>query len=227
MPFIFGSYEVSDSNAMNAALAFDGACLASYDFGGSSAADTVDAADIGRMIGSRMVGMSAIEAAELIRLGSTAPWRGVHIDARLEDAPPGSSLFDAATALRAHFESISGVKAAKSTKLLAIKRPAMFPVIDDRVASLYKVAAEQQTGVTFTTMAAVRVDVMRKETIQALATLRIALVAVGSPKADRLAQLTNLRLRDVVLWQHWSIAGAPPSAPPWPERVTWELAPGG
>ena len=141
MPFTFGSYFVNDDAALVAALDFDEACLANYDFGGTSAPDTVDISDIGRMIGSRMVGMNALEAAELIRLGPSAPWHGVPIDARLEDAAPGTKLFGAAMALRAHFEAISGVKEAKATKLLAMKRPALFPVIDERVVRLYRVAA--------------------------------------------------------------------------------------
>ena len=59
MPFPFGSYIVSDPHALTAALAFDEACLANYDFGGTSVPDNVDVYDIGRMIGSRMVGMTA------------------------------------------------------------------------------------------------------------------------------------------------------------------------
>jgi len=47
MPFTFGSYSVSDQDALTAALDFDEACLASYDFGGTSASDGVDVADIG------------------------------------------------------------------------------------------------------------------------------------------------------------------------------------
>jgi len=54
-------------------------------------------------------------------------------------------LFDAAMALRIHFESISGEKEARATKLLAMKRPALFPVIDDRVVKLYKVAASNES----------------------------------------------------------------------------------
>ena len=69
MPLPFGSFIMSDRDALAAALAFDEACLANYDFGGASALDDVDAGDIGRMIGSRMVGMTAIEAAQMILQG--------------------------------------------------------------------------------------------------------------------------------------------------------------
>ena len=126
-----------------------------------------------------------------------------------------------AAALREHFKSIKGVRDAKVTKLLAMKRPAMFPVIDSRVVTLYKVAAAQKVGVSYPTTAAIREDVLAKATVTALAKLRSALLKNGSPKALRLAQLTGLRLRDVVLWQHWELVDKPPPAPAWPKRVAW------
>src|SRR6202044_642319 len=104
-------------------------CLARYDFGGTSRPDEVDTADIGRMVGSRMVGVSMRGGAKLIGLGPSAPWAEVPIDARLEEAGPGTSLLSAAVALRAHFENSKGIKSAISTKLLAMKRPALYPAI--------------------------------------------------------------------------------------------------
>jgi hypothetical protein len=113
------------------------------------------------------------------------------------------------------------VKAAKATKLLAMKRPALYPVIDERVVRLYRVAAEQHSGVQYPTMEAIRHDVADSATVTALTTLRASLLAQGTPSADRLAQLTGLRLRDVVLWQHWEVGGEPPPAPTWPVKVAW------
>ena len=181
MPFPFGSYLVSDDDSFCAALAFDPACLANYDFAGTSPPDTVDACDIGRMIGSRMVGMTSIEAAELIRLGPSAPWHAVPIDARLEDAAPNSNLLAAAEALRAHFESIHRVKAAKSTKLLAMKRPTLYPVIDSRVVTVYNAAAAQMTGMRYPNFVAIRNDVLDPATNLALTTLRASLLKRGTP----------------------------------------------
>jgi Family of unknown function (DUF6308) len=221
MTFPFGSYIVSDGEALAAALVFDDACLANYDFGGMSAPDSVDISDIGRMVGSRMVGMTAIEAAAIIRHGPSAPWHCVPIDARLEDASPGSPLHAAATALRVHFEAISGMKGAKATKLLAMKRPALFPVIDERVVTVYRIAAAEQVGVPYPTTACIRDDMLDSDTVQALDTLRAALIVNGAPKALRLAQLAALRMRDIVLWQHWELVGPPPAAPRWPAKVAW------
>ena len=58
MSLPFGSYVVSDTSALTAALAFDDACLANYDFAGTSGPDPVDVSDIGRLVGSQMVGMN-------------------------------------------------------------------------------------------------------------------------------------------------------------------------
>ena len=113
MPFVFGSYEVSDADALTAALAFDEACLANYDFGGTSATDGVDLADIGRLIGSQMVGMAQSEAAALIAAGAGATWHKVPIDARLEEAAPGTPLFVAAMELYDYFQAIRRYRAGQ------------------------------------------------------------------------------------------------------------------
>ena len=120
-----------------------------------------------------------------------------------------------------YFQAIHKIRPAIATKLLAMKRPALFAVIDSRVVQLYKVAAVQEVGVSHQTTAAVRADVCNPATGTALDTLRAASVANGTAKALRLAQLTGIRLRDVVLWQRWEIAGPPPSAQPWPQIIPW------
>jgi hypothetical protein len=221
MPLMFGSYEVSDADALVAALDFDETCLANYDFAGLSAYDGVDVTDIGRLIGSQMVGMAQSEAAALIAGSPGAPWHKVPIDARLEEAAPGTPLFAAAMELYDYFQAIAGIGPAKATKLLAMKRPALFAVIDSRVVELYVVAAAQQVGVSHQTTAAVREDVSSPATRAALDALRAALLTNGTPKALRLAQLTGLRLRDIVLWQRYEAVGAPRVVPTWPQVVPW------
>lgn len=142
MPFTFGTFEVSDANALAAALGFDDACLDNYDYGGRSASDTVDSGDIGRLIRSQMVGFAQGVAASLIREGSGAPWAAVPSDARIEDADPASEIYTHAGALRDYFQKIPGVGPANATKLLGLKRPSLFPVIDDRVIQAYDLAAK-------------------------------------------------------------------------------------
>ncbi len=69
MSLPFGSYVVSDQSALTAARAFDDACLANYDFARPSGPDQVDVSDIGRLVGSQMVGMIQSEATSLISVG--------------------------------------------------------------------------------------------------------------------------------------------------------------
>ena len=102
-----------------------------------------------------------------------------------------------------------------------MKRPALFPVIDERVVTVYRVAAAQKGGVAYPTTAAIRDDMLDARTRVALDTLRAALIVNGAPMALRLAQLASLRLRDIVLWQRWVISGPPPIPPAWPVQVAW------
>jgi hypothetical protein len=223
VPFTYGSYLISNLDAMEAAMNVDTACLDIYDFGGRSAPDGVDANDIGRLVSGQMVGMRQSTAADLIRLGSTAPWSLVPIDARLEEAAPGTQLYADAGSLLDHFRLISNVGPAIATKLLAMKRPALFPVIDSRIEKLYKLAARQQRPAPYPVTAAIREDLVNPDDVLALQSLRLSLRQMKLSKAHRLAQLPAIRLRDIVIWQRWTDLGLgrenPPASPSWPARM--------
>jgi hypothetical protein len=223
VPFTYGSYVVSDVDAMNAALNFDANCLDIYDFGGRSAPDGVDANDIGRLVGSHMVGLGQSAAAELIRLGPTAPWAKAPIDARLEDAAPGTQLYLAAGRLLDHFRLVDGVGPAVATKLLAMKRPTLFPIIDSRVDKLYKLASRNQQPAPYPVTAAIRADLVNPADVLALQRLRSSLRNMRSRNARRLAQLPGIRLRDIIIWQRWTDLGIgrsrPPTPPRWPAKT--------
>lgn len=208
MPFTFSAWKVSNANALAAALAFDAHTLLTYDFGAGAPPDAVTTADVGRLIGSHMVGFSQPVAVKLIQDGATAPWHHVPIDARIQDAPPGSPLYVAAMELLDHFQAIRGVKGAIATKLLATKRPALYPVIDDRVREVYAAAPAQFPAATHPFFPAVRRDVLG-DGAGPLNGLRAALLANGQPHALRLAQVPGIRLRDIVLWQRYQTVGAP------------------
>jgi hypothetical protein len=108
---------------------------------------------------------------------------------------------------------------AISTKLLAMKWPALFPVVDVLWDHLYKAVSAFRRRLPGDGRYTRRR--LSTRTVGALATLRTGLLANGSPKAFRLAQLTGLRLRDVAAWQHWKLVGNPSPPPPWPQVVTW------
>lgn len=131
MSLPFGSYVVSDQSALTAALAFDDACLPNYDFAGTSGPDQVDVSDIGRLVGSQMVGMN--------QSGRFPDQRGKGrtVVTGANRWPPraqaGSELYVSAMTSLDYFQALHGIGIAKATKLLALKRPAFYPVIDDRV----------------------------------------------------------------------------------------------
>ncbi len=219
MPFTFGSYWVSDKDALVAVLNSDEACLDIYDLGGASTSNRVDAIDIGRLVASQMVGMKQSAAAEMVRASASAPWSAVPVDARLENAAPGSQLYLNACSLFDHFTAIKDVGPAITSKMLAMKRPALFPVIDSRIEKLYRVAKRQQKGVSHPVFASIRIDALRPTDVVALSRLRARLVGRRGKKAQKLAQLSDIRLRDIVVWQRWTdlrIDEQPVAASPWP-----------
>jgi len=220
LPFTFGSYVVSEENARRAVLNFDEACLDIYDLGGTSAPNRVEPVDIGRLVASQMVGIKQSAAAEMIRVSDSAPWSKVPVDGRLEDAAPGTPLYANACELLDYFRDIKDVGPAIATKMLAMKRPILFPVIDSRIEKLYNLASRQQLGASHPVLASLHDDTLRPDGIEALHSLRKRLVEIRERKAQKLAQLPGIRLRDIIAWQRWTDLGIghgkPPAPPEWP-----------
>lgn len=98
-----------------------------------------------RKIGSRIT-RSECDQLELRALA--APWRAIPAAADLADADPADydGLFAQATELYWHFtwpERTRGVRVAKVHKVLHLKRPALYPLLDSRVRWLYRDCASQ------------------------------------------------------------------------------------
>jgi len=133
-----------------------------------------------------------------------APWADVPVDATLADADPGvhGGLYDAAQALYLHFRARRGVATAKVSKVLHVKRPALYPILDSRLMRSYRTAAREAAarypdrGATHLYWAAVRDDVIDPRNVASLAAIREQLSAEGSP----LAGLSDLRLLDIATW---------------------------
>jgi hypothetical protein len=106
-----------------------------------------------------------------------------------------------------HFRLISNVGPAIATKLLAMKRPALFAVIDSRIEKLYKLTARQQRPAPYPVTAAIREDLVNPDDVLALKSLRLSLRQMKPSKAHRLAQLPTIRLRDIVIWQRGTDGG--------------------
>lgn len=124
-----------------------GATIEHYDLGGPNEIDVddaVSAADIGRMVFINAK-LDGDDAAQLVRFNLATYLAPLSIDLRFEDIdldPRGSDRTYAAmesawTALKA----LPKIKNAKASKLLHLKRPNLFPIIDRDVKKVYDKAA--------------------------------------------------------------------------------------
>ncbi|MFE5290842.1 DUF6308 family protein [Isoptericola sp. NPDC056618] len=187
-----------------------GGTLTKYDLGGSSDADVLTADEVTRTrtIASRI---SAAESAWFVERGRSAPWSEVPADANLGDADPAEpdGLYAAAIALYEHFRAAApkGVATAKIHKVLHLKRPALIPILDSRLAAAYAAGAvraahhHEYLGARRLNWAAIREDLIDDGNAQVLVEMRARLAADEHTNVQMMAQLTDLRLLDAVAWR--------------------------
>lgn len=173
---------------------------------------TADQAWRSRIINSRL---TRSECQELVARAAApgCPWRDIPEDAALSEADPAAQggAFDKVAGLYWHFtypERIHGVRVAKVHKILHIKRPALYPILDDRVRDLYRdhaVAWVGELGRLEVSIedsppywAAIRQDLVCNEA--RLGAYRRELAADGDETVALMAELTDLRLQDIVAW---------------------------
>ena len=184
--------------------------LAGYDLAGAGYPGRLTKDEIWRtrILSSRI---SHAECARLLERATTAPWQRVPANSDLADADPvqRDGLFDSAAALYWHFiiPRERGLGPAKIHKMLHVKRPALYPVLDSRIRRLYAAQArtwvsrlpEARSGDSVTFWAAIRDDLVDAGNQAALRQYREDLRAGGH--TARLAGLPNLRLFDIIAWQ--------------------------
>jgi hypothetical protein len=154
------------------------------------------------------------ERDEIVDRATDARWASVPAGADLSDADPTSpgGLFSKAADLYWTFtwpERIRGVRVAKVHKILHLKRPAMYPILDDRLRTLYEPFAaawleslshlgELTSSDSPPYWAAIRDDLIRNH--DALENYRNWLAREGDETVRLMAKLTHLRLLDVIAW---------------------------
>jgi hypothetical protein len=129
--------------------------------------------------------------------------------AHLRDADPAvhGGLYDQALAVFNRLLT-PGIRFAKLSKILHLKRPRLFPILDSRVLRAYRrTAAEtairyrtERPGFQLLYWAAVRDDVIASGNIAALAALRELLHQDADSRVQRAAMLTDVRLLDILTW---------------------------
>jgi hypothetical protein len=164
-----------------------------------------------RIVNSRL---THAERDELVSRAADAPWASVPADADLADADPAvaGGLFASAAWLYWAFtwpEHMPGVARAKVHKVLHVKRPGLYPILDDHLMRLYKpgVSAwparlQYLEGVTAADSppywAAFRDDLVANH--DALESYRAQLAEDNSETVWPLAKLTRLCLQDIIAW---------------------------
>jgi hypothetical protein len=194
--------------------------LRHYDFGGESPRDSITMADLGRAtLFGAFRGWKP--AAALLRAAEAATWptegESWRLDAAPETDPEDWLSRSEVRAARDLFASLArgaegGWREAAASKVLHLKWPDFFPVIDGELRWLYgqqaleaerRIPGSRRRARASTTAywIVVRQDLLRPENRQADMATRAALAsAEDRKKADLLAQLTNLRLLDVLAW---------------------------
>jgi hypothetical protein len=169
-----------------------------YDLGGSARvepSDGVSLADVGRMT-LMNPWMWGSQAAALLNLGSSLPWGSVPRAARLEDADPSvrGGLWDRALRLYRRIDDLDGFGAAKTSKLLHIKRPHFYPVLDRYVMGEYQRA--WQLGEPAPVWEAIRDDLIQNK--QPLEEVRGRLAQFDD--LEVVTRLSDVRLLDIIAW---------------------------
>jgi hypothetical protein len=184
-----------------------------YDLGDVGDPDVLTEAEAWR---SRIINshLTYGERDEVVKRAASAPWASVPAGADLVDADPAvpAGLFASMAKLYWAFtwpERISGVAVAKLHKILHPKRPGLYPILDERIKSLYKPCAAAWTerlrhleGITANDSppywAAFRDDLVRNRDL--LEDCKIRLAEDEDETVRLMAMLTCLRLQDIIAW---------------------------
>jgi hypothetical protein len=160
---------------------------------GGSDPDQVTLEDLARtmVIGADL---RAMDIPWLLEVEAEKEFAAIPVDARLEDATPGSDLFLAAMALDEKFTGHRGFGHAKKSKLLHLKRPYLYPVTDSFIRMTYGTAS---AGSEFLT--AVHRDLVNPANIRDFKLLQVRLIAEPPTSAARLlGEVPTLRLLDIL-----------------------------
>ncbi|UVT27699.1 DUF6308 family protein (plasmid) [Rhodococcus pyridinivorans] len=206
---VIAGRNIDIDTAVATAHAYPAMTVAHYDLPGPGPAAVITADEIARThkVRSRI---SHAQRDWFIRSAVDAPWAAVPTAAQLIDADPNISgeLYDHAEALYDHFRTAAPrhVGVAKISKVLHLKRPGLFPILDSKVMAFYRpharaaAARYPHRGRRAMFWAAIRDDVCTNLDSGALSLFRHRLAQSESEQARRLASLTDVRLLDLLTW---------------------------
>ncbi|UGQ60500.1 DUF6308 family protein (plasmid) [Rhodococcus pyridinivorans] len=206
---VIAGRSIDIDTAVAKAHAYPAVTVARYDLPGPGPAAVITADEIARTYKVRSR-VSHAQRDWFIRSAVDAPWAAVPIEAQLVDADPNISggLYDRAEALYDHFRTAAPrhVEVAKISKVLHLKRPGLFPILDSKVMAFYRLQARAAAaryphrGRRAMFWTAIRDDVCTNLDSGALPMLRRRLAQSETDQVRRLATLTDVRLLDVLTW---------------------------
>ena len=119
------------------------ATLELYDFGGTNTDphphDTVELSDAGRLVAIN-ANLKANDVPTMIHAAANAPWDAVGPEEDLLATKVPEELLQRAEKLYRHFRG-AGLGPTRTHKLLHLKRPAVYPIVDSVVRVTYKAQA--------------------------------------------------------------------------------------
>jgi Family of unknown function (DUF6308) len=173
--------------------------------------------------------ISEEERTRLVVRAATAPWHDVPAGSELAAANPAErdGPFDKAAALYYHFAvpHERGIGRSKIHKVLHLKRPCLYPLLDRNLVHLYKVRARDwidvipgaAAGDSVTYWAAIRADLTAQRNSAELVACRTALLSSSATAA--MATLPAVRLLDILAWDVAAPVGKRRPESPVPRRV--------
>jgi hypothetical protein len=155
-----------------------------------------------RIVKSRI---SNLEAAWFVETAKKVRWPPPQADLRDADPAVRGGLYDDMNACYQYFweKRQPGVGIGKISKVLYVKQPAAYPILDSRVTAFYRDAAKRAAadypalGHKKLFWAAIRADLIANTDSDALRKLRARL---NSSELERYTRLTDLRLMDILTW---------------------------
>ncbi|WP_446210358.1 DUF6308 family protein [Micromonospora sp. IBSANI012] len=191
-----------------------GETVRAYDLGGQGDAFILTAEEVTRTtkMNSRI---SESERDWFVRRAAACGplWRTVPPDARLADADPSvrGGLYDDMLALFDYFDSAGepGIGYGKISKVLHLKRPNLYPILDSKLRDAYREAAaaaadryqQHRPGVRWSFWTTVRDDVLNPANVEALKAVRTKMHAHENELVRRAAGLSDVRLLDILAWR--------------------------
>lgn len=204
---VIAGRERSISDCVDELRQYPGRTITRYDLPGPGHPTTLTRDEVAR---TRSV-YSRISEQQLdwfIERATNAPWPPPDADLRRAEPNIRNGLYDQLEAFYRHFENDapSRVGRSKISKVLHIKRPAAFPILDSKVTDVYVQmaahAVERYPRLKYQKAAywvAIRDDLIANTESEALPELRAALGDKGT-LGTHLDHITDLRLLDMLTW---------------------------